>query len=391
MRRLFKVDTISTGLAIFAMFFGAGNVVFPLVVGRYAGDKNIYAVIGFLLTAVLVPFIGLVAMVLFNGDYKEFFFRLGKWPGTIVIFFLMALIGPLAAIPRCIALSFTTVKSFLPGATLFYFSIISCAVIYFLSMKKANVVAILGKILSPLLLLLLGVIIFKGFISGSSPLTIIGKRRLFFLEGLTEGYNTMDIFAAFFFSFVVLAGLRRRCSAKDVELSPQELIGNTIRAGLIGLSLLAVVYTGFSYVSSFYGKLLGPVSPDSLISAISFYTLGKMAGIVACFAVSLACLTTAIALTIVFAEFLRTRVLINKVGYEFTLLVTVVAAFAVSNVGFSGIVSLIAPVLSVCYPALIVLSFINIAHKLWDIQIVKTPVYATFAISLTYDLMIRFL
>jgi LIVCS family branched-chain amino acid:cation transporter len=278
MKRLFRSDTVATGMAIFSMFFGAGNVVFPLVIGRHAGDKNIYAVIGFLLSAVCVPFLGLVAMVLFGGDYKKFFSRLGKLPGSIIIFFLMALIGPLAAIPRCIALSYTTVKNFLPATTLFYFSMI-------------------GKILSPILLVSLLIIIVKGFIGSPSATFMDNNRKFFFFKGLLEGYNTMDIFAAFFFSAVIIACLKRRFLSHKHDVGGNSLVAGTLRAGLIGLSLLGLIYTGFSYVSAFFSEQLSGVEPDALISSIAFYTLGPLAGFVACVAVSLACLTTAIALS----------------------------------------------------------------------------------------------
>jgi LIVCS family branched-chain amino acid:cation transporter len=387
MKRLFRSDTVATGMAIFSMFFGAGNVVFPLVIGRHAGDKNIYAVIGFLLSAVCVPFLGLVAMVLFGGDYKKFFSRLGKLPGSIIIFFLMALIGPLAAIPRCIALSYTTVKSFLPGTTLFYFSLISCALIYLLAMKKARVVHFLGKILSPILLVSLLIIIVKGFIGSPSATFMDNNRIFFFFKGLLEGYNTMDIFAAFFFSAVVIASLKLRLLSHKHDIGGNSLVAGTLRAGLIGLSLLGLIYTGFSYVSAFFSEQLSGIEPDALISSIAFYTLGPLAGFVACVAVSLACLTTAIALSVVFADFLRVHILSNKIRYQSTLLISMVVTFAVSNIGFAGIVKIIAPVLYVLYPAIIVLAIANIAHKIWGIETVKIPVFVTFVIALIYRML----
>src|SRR3984893_3016927 len=100
-----KSNTIATGLVMFTMFFGAGNVVFPLALGQYAQDKNFYAILGLLITAVGVPFLGLIAMTLFNGDYKSFFDRIGKIPGFIVAAVILGLIGPFGAIPRCVALS----------------------------------------------------------------------------------------------------------------------------------------------------------------------------------------------------------------------------------------------------------------------------------------------
>lgn len=380
-----KSDTVATGLAIFSMFFGAGNVVFPLVIGRHAGDKNFYAVIGFMLTAVFVPFIGLISMVLFNGDYKKFFYRLGKIPGQLTILIIMALIGPLAAIPRCIALSFTTVKSFLPSTTPFYFSLISCFIIYWLAIRKSRVVGILGRILSPILLVSLALIIIKGFISSPSAACIDNRRTFFFLKGLLEGYNTMDIFAAFFFSAVVIAGLKTRLTTRSKEVSSKALVSGTLQAGVIGLSLLGLIYTGFSYVSSFFSEYLAGIEPAGLISSIAYFTLGPSAGVIASLAVSLACLTTAIALSVVFSDFLSNEVFGSRLGYRSSLLLTMVVTFAMANMGFADIVGLIAPVLVVCYPALIVLAVMNIAHKIWGVKVVKTPVFATLAIALLFN------
>lgn len=377
-------DTFATGFAIFAMFFGAGNVVFPLVLGRYAGDKNIYAISGFLLTAVGVPFLGLIAMVLFGGDYKKFFMRLGKMPGMLIISLLMAIIGPLGAIPRCVALSYTTVKSFLPGTTLFYFSFMACIVLFLFAAKKSKVIDVLGRVLSPMLLVTLIIIIIKGFWGSPSAEHIIGSRAGFFVEGLITGYNTMDILAAFFFSTIVIAGLKRRLSG---SVTTNTLVSKTLSAGSLGIALLGLIYLGFSYVASFYGMHLGAVDNDALISAVSFFTLGPSAGVFACVAVSLACLTTAIALSVVFADFVRTDLLNNKISYKSTLMITVAITFAFSNIGFSGIVSMLIPILSVIYPALIVLAVINIAHKLWDFKPVQFPVFATLVLALVYKLI----
>jgi len=374
LKRFFD-DTAATGFAIFSMFFGAGNVVYPLVIGRYAGDKNIYAVTGFLLTAVGVPLLGLTAMVLFAGDYKAFFKRLGKIPGMFIITMSMALIGPLAAIPRCVALSYSTMEGFFPGLKLLYFSIAACVLIYILASNKCNVVDLLGRILSPVLLVSLLVIIVKGFISGPVASSVYGLKRVFFMEGLIEGYNTMDIFAGFFFAGVIIAGLRCRTNSS----SEASIVRKTVTSGLFGVSLLGAIYAGFSYVSSFYSVHLAAVESDALISAVSFYTLGSYASIIACLAVSLACLTTAIALSVVFSDFVRTELFKNRVGYKSTLLMSMAVAFAMSNIGFSGIVRLVAPILAICYPALIVLAIFNIAHKMWGVKIVKMPVFLTFA------------
>lgn len=387
MLKLFKNGTVTTGLAIFSMFFGAGNVVFPLVIGRYAGDKNLYAVLGFMLTAVAVPLLGLVSMVLFNGDYKKFFGRLGSVPAMFIITTSLCLIGPFGAIPRCVALSYSTMQSILPGASLFIFSLVSCIVIYFLAINRGKVIGILGRVLSPLLIITLLVIIIMGFINGPSAASIDGSRSLFFLEGLVQGYGTMDIFGAFFFAGVVLAGLRTLFGvSKGDEFNPSTL-KHVIWAGVIGTSMLGVVYAGFSYVSAFYNERLVTVADDALISAVSFFTLGSYGAIFACLAVALACLTTAIALAVVFADFIQKDIFKNRIGYTSALAITMAITLAISNFGFAGIMAILVPILSVCYPALIVLAFINIAYKLWNVQIVKLPVFGTFAVVLVYRIV----
>src|SRR5262245_25771526 len=114
MKQFLKSTVLATGLAMFSMFFGAGNIVFPLALGQFTKDQTLYAVLGLTLSAVLVPFTGLISMILFNGDYRAFFQRMGKWPGFLVSVVIMGLIGPFGAIPRCVTLSYSTVAMFLP-------------------------------------------------------------------------------------------------------------------------------------------------------------------------------------------------------------------------------------------------------------------------------------
>jgi len=387
MKRIFKSQTIAAGLAIFSMFFGAGNVVFPLQIGRLAGDKNIFAIIGLLVTAVGVPFLGLFATILFNGDYKKFFYRIGKIPGLFAMLSCMALIGPFAALPRCISLSYSTLKIFMPGTSLFVFSLIACIVLFALAVRKSRIVDILGKVLSPVLLISLAIIIIKGFISSPAAPALGASSVGLLKKGFVEGYNTMDMLATFFFSGVVISSLmvghQRVGQNKSVDGVPsKKLIATVVKAGILGVSLLGIVCVGFSYVASFFANELIGIPSDSLISAISIKVLGPYGGVIANVSVALACLTTAITLAIVFAEFIQSELFGNYVKYPFVLLVTLVIAFAVSNLGFSGIMAMIKPVLAIWYPGLLVLSVVNILYKLIKFKPVKIPVFATVAIAI---------
>jgi len=387
MKRIFKSQTVAAGLAIFSMFFGAGNVVFPLQIGRLAGDKNIFAIFGLLVTAICVPFLGLFATILFNGDYKKFFYRIGRIPGLFAILSCMALIGPFAALPRCISLSYSTLKIFMPGTSLFIFSLISCIVLFVLAVRKSKIVDILGRFLSPVLLISLAIIIIKGFISSPSAPALGASSVGLLKKGFVEGYNTMDMLATFFFSGVVISSLMAGQKKSADGVPSKKLIAIVIKAGIIGVSLLGLVYVGFSYVSSFFANELVGVASDSLISAISIRVLGPYGGIIANVAVALACLTTAVTLAIVFAEFIQKELFGSRVKYSFVLLITLVIAFAVSNLGFSGIMTMIAPVLAIWYPGLLVLSVLNILYKLIKFKPVKIPVLATVAIAVVGHLI----
>ena len=110
-----QISLTTLGLAIFSMLFGAGNIIYPIKAGVVSGNQNFFGIIGFLLTGVLLPVIGLVAMILFDGDYKKFFYRLGNMPGFMAILFCMFIIGPIIAMPRCITVPYEMILPFLPA------------------------------------------------------------------------------------------------------------------------------------------------------------------------------------------------------------------------------------------------------------------------------------
>jgi LIVCS family branched-chain amino acid:cation transporter len=374
-------NTLITGLAMFSMFFGAGNVVFPLMLGQYAKDQNFWAMMGLVITAVGVPFLGLITMTLFDGDYKQFFNRIGKWPGFLVSAAILLLIGPFGGMPRCIALSHSTLKLYLPNVSLPVFSAIACVIIYFLTYKRTKILDVLGRFLTPALLVSLALIIAGGFWYGPSAPISDKSSISVFLTGLTEGYQTMDLLGAFFFSSVVLACLRDDVNPADKK-DYKRIIKIMLKASCIGATLLALTYFGFSYISSFYSEMLTGVPGDEIAGKLAHYILGPYAGIIACLAVSLSCLTTAIALGAVAAEFLHIDLSNNRISYNTSLIATLIITFFVSTLHFTGIKMILGPILQVCYPALIALSIMNIAYKLYGVETVKWPFFTVFVLGL---------
>lgn len=350
---------LSTGLAMFSMFFGAGNVVFPLVVGQAAGDQTVFAMLGLLITAVGVPFLGLLAILLFQGNYQKFFARAGKVPGFVLAAAIMLLIGPFGGLPRCIALSYSTINVSWPVISFGAFSFLSCAVIFLCTCRKNRMLGLLGYFLTPLLLLSLAVVVIMGIWTGdASPASTMSASQSFW-HGFMEGYNTMDLLASFFFSAIIYNTLKQDTTGASPE-EERQLFKISLKASVIGGGLLSLIYVGFCLVASYHASALQITDQGELLGALTLKILGPYAGVVASATIALACLTTAIALAAVFAEFLQQSIFRNKISYIQALLMTLGVGFAVSLLEFTGIVSLLAPFLQIAYPALIVFTIYNI-------------------------------
>lgn len=377
MKTLLKSQSLSSGFALFSMFFGAGNLIFPLALGQFAGDQNFYAMLGLIITAVIVPFVGVIAILLFDGDYHSFFARLGKWPGFLLALSIITLIGPLGCTPRCIALSFSTVKSFFPGTSSVIFSGISCLVILLFTLRRNRTIEMLGRFLTPILLLGLGFIIIRGFMAEGVAEEHNAARVSLFLHGLKEGYNTMDLLAAFFFSSTVIAMLKN----KNDEGKDTSHVRRTLKATAIGASLLALVYLGFSYIAAIHASSLDIGGKEQILTALALKVAGPFAGLVLCVTVALTCLTTAIALICVFTDFVQKEVLKDKVRYEVILIGSLLITFFMANFEFKGISAFLGPILEVCYPGLIVLTIANIASRLVEFKPIKFLVFLAFICS----------
>ncbi len=387
MFKSFRLETWVTGLALFSMFFGAGNVTFPLLVGEAAGDQNLFAISGLLITAVVMPMVGLIAMLLFGSNYRAFFLRIGKVPGLSLMFLAMALLGPFMVIPRCIAVAYDTLSYQITTMPTWSFSVLACVTIFALIFNRHQIVNLLGYILTPILLGFLLLILATGLINPPSALPVDEAGFGLFLHGIREGYNTLDLIAALFFSTMVWMNIK-----KHTPLSHREdrayLIKASIKAAIIGGSLLAIMYLGLSYVSAAYADPAFDrvTSPAQLLVALAFHLLGNVGGVLASIAIALACLTTAMALTAISADFLRTQIIRDaaKLNYTSAVLICLAITFAMSLLGFSGIMRLAIPILFIAYPVYIVVSLFNLGHQVKGITMIKTPALIAFLASFGY-------
>lgn len=385
MTTFFSRITWITGLAIFSMFFGAGNVVFPLVLGQMSGDQILHAIPGLLLTSIGGPLLGLFGTILYKGDYKAFFFRTGKIPGYLLMLVCAGLLGPFAVMPRCVVLTYATLQPYFSNLSLFNFSIFFGIVTLACIVKRDFVLSLLGYLLSPILLLALALIIFKGLTShqGSLAASELTSQQAF-ANGLLVGYDTMDLIASIFFAFAIWKLLREELHATSME--SHEIKKITIMAGCIGGIFLGLIYVGLSLTAAFHSPVIDQIPPESLLTTLSFNLLGPIQGGIANIAVALACLTTVISLAVTFADVLQKELSGYQLSYPSAITLIVICTTFFANLGFKQLMGIIHPIVSVCYPAIIMLTICNILHQIYGWKIVKIPVFATFAITLLIHL-----
>lgn len=369
---------MSTGFALFSMFFGSGNLVFPIAVGQESGGHYLLASIGIILTGVIVPFLGVLGMMLYKGDLHSFFSCFGKKGIFLFSFLALALMGPFGVLARCLTVAHGTILLLLPNASLPFTSAILCLIIYLFAVNKNRIVSLLGVFLTPCLLVAIGAIAIFGLSEGSQPPSDLSRSWDAFKNGFFQGYQTMDLLAAFFFSQFVIKHLYQQESGND-ERSTLNLF---FKSALVGAGILSSVYYAMVLLGWNYAPLLLGVPPQEMLGVIAMESLGSMAAPCVCLAVIFACLTTAIVLASLFADFLHHEVSKEKIGSKQALLITLMISFLVSTLDFAGIAKFLGPLLEAVYPALIALTLVNIGNKLYGVRPSHWPFTLTLAVKL---------
>jgi LIVCS family branched-chain amino acid:cation transporter len=362
-----------TGGVIFAMFFGAGNLVFPLAVGvRSAGHINL-AIIGFSLAAVLVPVLGLYVISLYHGNYVHFFSHLGRIPGFIVALFIIVIIGLLVGTPRCGLLAYNTFTPLFPSLEghRALFNVLFFLGVYLISLEQTRIIDALGWVLSPLKLSILFILIILGVAVQHNPLVTDAPPSALYVfnYAIEAGYSTMDLLGAIFFCAFIHRSIRYKLS-KIKELNTDNIECRlTLYACLVGAILLILVYSFFILIANFHAADLQQIPTQNLIGALSILLLHEGSSIFVALCVGIACFATAVAVTAVTVEFVYRHVVRKRLSYRLVLLGVVFIAFILSTLGFTRLMQMIMPVLNVLYPALVGLTLGNILYKLkgWDI------------------------
>ncbi len=371
---------------MFAMFFGSGNLVFPLYIGTQALDAYGYAMLGLLITAVLVPFLGLFGIILYDGDRDTYFSCLGKWPALVLIFVMLSLMGPFGVAARCIIVAYGAAHWLYPSLPFIYFSIGFSVLTGLIVWKRRHIVNVIGSFLTPILLTGIVLLIALGIWGDSSAPISEASHLEAFKIGLFQGYQTMDLLAAFFFSATAVHYLQAQMKESNA-LSIERM---SFGASFIGAGLLGLVYVGFVYLGAEYAVYLQDTPPDQLLLVIASHNIGELSVPLVSVVFVMACLTTCAILVSLFAEFLSEHITQNKISRHPAAIITLLITFSMSMLGFSGITVWLGAMMEIAYPALIALAIANIAKKLWNLNFSRTAFTSVLATAIAWELYKKF-
>lgn len=372
-------DVIVVGFALFAMFFGAGNLIFPPFLGLVSGSSWLTGFSGFVLADVGLALLAMLAAAKCNGEISKVLSRSGKALSVILGCSIMICLGPLLAIPRTAATTFEMgIIPIFNGFSPVAFSIIFFAITLLLTIKPSKVVDIIGSFLTPALLIALAVLIVAGILH---PLGNISNTTMIdnvFVEGINQGYQTMDTLGAVALSAVIITTITNKGYIED-KLKTKL----TLQAGIVASIGLCLVYGGLTYLGATVSTKFGiDVVQTSLIVDITSMLLGQPGKIILALIVGLACLTTSVGLTSATGQYF-TNLTNGKLKYEVVVITVCVFSAIVSNFGVSTIVKFSAPILSIIYPATVTLIVLTLfGNKIKNDNVFKFATYTALIVSL---------
>lgn len=365
-----KFRTLIIGFALFAMFFGAGNVLLPPFIGLKAGTSFYMSIAGFVLTGVGLPLLALLVVFYIDGDYTKLFEPLGSKFAKFLMVSAFLTIGPAIGIPRTAATTFEVgLKPFFP-----YLSpIIGCFIFFLINlifvMRKSDVLDKIGSLLTPALLLTTVILIIKGIIKPIAPIGLPSISDAF-SQGFLEGYNTIDAVASVIFAGLVWKSLSQTISDKEL------LKKTSVKASFIAALGLSAIYAGFIYLGATSSTVFsGDIERTALLNGITTRLLGNSGMILLAIIVSLACLTTSIGLIVSVSSYFE-EVLNYKVKYNAIVMFVVTMSYIISQLGVDKIIKYAIPILIVFYPLLIVVLFLTLSKT--GEKVYKYTTYTTF-------------
>lgn len=347
------------------MFFGSGNLVFPIAVGAESYGYAGFATLGLMVTAILLPWVGLMSVTYSQKTQKQYFALLGDYTGWWVCFLMLCLIGPFGVCPRCTLVAYGGVKVLYPNLDIWAFSLFFCTLSTFIVVFDRKLLTVIGKYLTPFLLGGIMIIIAANFLSEPAIAQHGLSPYLSFQTGMDYGYHTMDLMAALFFGFTTAGFFTNRSTDGDEGVLPRSVMHYNMIASTAGILILAGVYAGLVYLGGKYNAYLSSANPEKYIVILSEAVLGPVARYVSAMVSFLACLTTIVVLIKLFAEFLQKELTKNALSYSQSVVLTATLTFIISLTGFAELSKWLGMFLQTIYPALVVfaLSVLLVPHR----------------------------
>ena len=368
---------IATSLTLFSMFFGAGNLIFPPIMGASAGTNVAPAMIGFLIGGVALPVISIITIALSGTDMRDLVNRAGKSYGLVFSVMVYLSIGAFYALPRTGAVSFSTAVAPIIGTksltASILFSLVFFGVAFYLCWNPGTIIDSLGKVLTPILLGLLVLLVFLCLASlpasHDAPTGEYSATPL--AAGLLEGYMTMDSIAALAFGIIVVTSLGHTGGGIGAKV-----VRRTSTAAIIAGSLLAVVYVGLGLIGHVIPNAQSYGDGATLLADAAQMTMGWPGQIVFGLIVLTACMTTAVGLIAATSEFFHR--LLPAISYRTWMIVFTIISFALASAGLDSVLAIAVPIITFLYPIAITVVFITIAtHPLR----LTTPALWTFRLG----------
>lgn len=371
------IDSITVGFALFAMFFGAGNLILPPILGLFSGSAWFPAILGFAITSVCATFLGVMAVVVSGDNFNDVGNRINPIFSIIITAICMLSIGPLVAIPRTAATTFEVgVQTLMPEANPIISSIIFFTVTMALSLSSTKVVDIIGKFLTPLLLLILIILIAVGVFSPlDANLKQLSSNSEAFVAGFREGYQTMDLLASFVMAGIIIAAIKAK---GHVQVKDKKQV--TTISALIAMSCLIIIYGGLVYLGATSGyNTDGTVQRTDLLLHISNGVLGSKGTILLALCVGLACLTTSIALTSAVSDYFS-KLSNDLLSYRLLVIIVCLISGFLSVYGVDNIIDYAFPFLAVVYPVAVCMALYIVFFG----KFVRSKIPYIAAISITF-------
>lgn len=355
------------GITIFALFFGAGNLIFPVMLGQLAGDNVNITSLGFVITAVLLPILGVVALAYSGeGDFLKLAQRAGKRFGLIYVTTLYLTIGPLFAMPRTGSVSYEIgLRPFISEEyqtlALAIFTLLFFLTSCLLSINPYKVVDIIGNYLAPLKIFFILVLVIASILSPmglpQAPANQIYTEAAFF-AGFTNGYLTMDALASFIFGIIVVYGITQRGITQK-----KAIVATCIKASVVAIVLLTFFYIALAYLGANSVQQFGMQSNGGAILAkASLYYFNTWGNIILGLMITVACLTTCVGLTCACAAYFQS--ILPCGSYRFYAILFSLVSGLFANVGLELLINFSVPILAIIYPVAIVLIALTFSQSL---------------------------